>query len=98
MKDQKEINRNISRSRRDWWASPAGMEQRKKMSGRNRDRIGTSYNVGKKGSEVAMRECLKCGQMFKSDWKGNRICKSCRPWQEETYAPEVEYQLHNRWR
>jgi len=28
--------------------------------------------------KVMKRKCMKCGDDFKSEWKGNRICPSCK--------------------
>ena len=33
---------------------------------------------GVKGHQNALRECLRCGQEFKSCGKGNRVCTNCR--------------------
>lgn len=28
--------------------------------------------------DIKPRKCLCCGQKFKSEWSGNRICSSCK--------------------
>lgn len=33
--------------------------------------------VAEKEEGAATRTCLRCGQPFKSEWIGNRMCKNC---------------------
>ena len=37
----------------------------------------------------AERRCLKCGKMFLSMWKGNRICQKCKGSSANTMAPSM---------
>jgi formylmethanofuran dehydrogenase subunit E len=41
----------------------------------------------------AMRMCLgpSCGKMFMSEWKGNRLCKSCAPRAKNTSPFEPDF-------
>ena len=30
------------------------------------------------GAQIRDRKCLKCRQMFRSEWSGERVCKPCK--------------------
>ncbi len=56
--------------------TPEGKENRRRKSQATRRKR-------KENPDRASRRCLgPCGQMFVSEWKGHRMCKSCRGYAE----------------
>lgn len=37
----------------------------------------SNFDMGRK-FEAKTRKCLMCGETFKSEWAGERVCKSCK--------------------
>ncbi len=46
------------------------------------------------GDEEADRKCIRCQKVFRSSWKGDRVCPRCRWREKESPMPGIHRASH----